>query len=58
MRTHRWLPGWAPMVGITLLGRVFAQRAIGTLDLAHEAVHVEQQRVDGEHDLAAQLAPP
>ena len=47
MRTRYWLPRWAPMIGITLLGRVFAQRGIGPLDLAHEAVHVEQQRADG-----------
>jgi hypothetical protein len=47
MRTRYWLPGWAPMIGITILGRVLAQRGIGPLDLAHEAVHVEQQRVDG-----------
>ena len=47
MPAHRWLPSFAPMAGITLFGHVFVQRTVDEGTLAHEAVHVAQQRRDG-----------
>lgn len=47
MNIYRILPSWAPMGGITLFQRVFLQKDAGERLLAHEAVHVKQQKRDG-----------
>lgn len=47
MRVYHVLPSWTPMAAITLFQRVFAQRGVGSSVLAHEAVHIEQQKRDG-----------
>src|SRR5512138_3257662 len=47
MAVSRILPRWAPMAAITIGQRIFAKRSADETVLAHEGVHVEQQRRDG-----------
>lgn len=47
MRVLRVLPRWAPMAAITIARVVFARRDVSAATLAHEEIHVHQQRRDG-----------